>query len=139
MKYEKEFDVIIEQFNASSLSKSEWTHSAHLMVAFWHIKNYNFNDAICQLRSKIILLNHFHGTANNGHSGYHETLTIFWGKVIALYLKNNSTYSFEESVNHFLTSSLASKNYPFDFYKKEELLSPEYRAVYHEPSLHLKN
>lgn len=128
------FDLLIQQFNLSTLSKAEWTHEAHLLVALWHIKHYGLADAICQLRSKIILLNHFHGTANNKQSGYNETLTVFWSQVIDKYLKENSG-SFEELVNRFLVSASASKTFPFEFYKKEELLSPDYRAVYHKATI----
>ncbi|MBC7487146.1 MAG: hypothetical protein H7282_10390 [Cytophagaceae bacterium] len=129
------FDALIEKFNLTSLEKSAWTHDAHLIVALWHIKNLEFADAICQLRSKIILLNHFHGTSNTKETGYHETLTVFWAKTIAAYIKKHPTFSFEETVDSFLNSSFAIRELPFEFYKREEILSSDYRAVYHESTL----
>ncbi|MDF2456863.1 MAG: hypothetical protein K0R51_2856 [Cytophagaceae bacterium] len=134
MDNEKNFDSLIEQFNSNTLPKSEWTHSAHLIVGLWHITTCDFSDAVCQLRSKIISLNKFHGTVNDGQSGYHETLTVFWLKVMHEHIKHNPSYSFGESVTTFLNSPLASREYPFEFYKKEDLLSSDYRAVYHEPT-----
>ena len=126
---------IVDQFVQSSLPKNEWTQQAHLTVAIWHLKNYSFDDAVCRLRSGIILLNKFHGTENNYKSGYHETLTIFWCKVISCYIEINPGKNIEELISGFLSSKLAARELPFNFYVKEEVLSSAFRAVYHEPTL----
>jgi len=126
---------LIEKFNKTTLPKSEWTHHAHLTVALWYVDNYEFYDAICRLRSGIVLLNKFHGTDNTDRSGYHETLTIFWAKVISIYIELNPLNSLKELHENLLRSTVANRELPFEFYLKEEILSPAYRAVYHEPTL----
>lgn len=126
---------LIEKFNTSTLPKSEWTHHAHLTVALWYLYTYEFDDAVCRLKSRIILLNHFHGTENTGRSGYHETLTVFWSKVISIYIELNPSAQLEELTDTFLNSSLADKELPFRFYSKREIMTSAYRAVYHEPTI----
>lgn len=126
---------LVEKFNQATLPKSEWTHEAHLSVALWYVDNYEFDDAICRLKSGIILLNKFHGTDNTDRSGYHETLTIFWAKVISIYIELNPLNSLKELQENLLKSTVADKQLPFHFYLREEILSSAYRAVYHEPTL----
>ena len=126
---------LIEKFNNGALPKSEWTHHANLTVALWYVDNYEFNDAICRLKSGIILLNNLHGTENTDRSGYHETLTIFWAKEISIYIELNPSSNLHELTEKFLNSELANKELPFHFYLKEEILSPDYRAVFNEPTL----
>ena len=100
-----------------------------------YLHTYEFDDAVCRLRSGIILLNSVHGTENTERSGYHDTLTIFWAKVISIYIELNPLNSLKELNENFFKSALADKELPFDFYWKEEILSSAYRAVYHEPTL----
>jgi len=126
---------LIEKFNTATLPKSEWTHQAHLTVALWYLHTYEFHDAVCRLKSGIILLNNFHGTENTDRSGYHETLTIFWAKVIAIYSELNPSCNLEELTENFLNSGLANRELPFQFYSIREILTTPYRAVYHEPTL----
>lgn len=129
------FYPLIEKFSTATLSKEEWTHHAHLTVALWYIDNYEFDDALCRLRSGIILLNKFHGTENTDRSGYHETLTIFWAKVILIYIQLNPLNSLKELHENLLKSTLADKELPFYFYSKSEILTSGYRAIFHEPTL----
>ncbi len=127
--------LMVEKFKTATLPKVEWTHEAHLIIAIWHINNHELHDAISRLKSGIIILNSSHKTENTGNSGYHETLTIFWAKVISLFLSLNKNTPTEDVVSLFLTSKLSERTLPFKFYKREELLSPEPRAIYILPTL----
>jgi len=80
-------------------------------------------------------LNKFHGTENTNVSGYHETLTIFWAKVISIYIELNPSDNLEVLTEIFLNSALANKELAFRFYSKREILSSAYRTVYHEETL----
>ncbi len=81
------------------------------------------------------MLNKAHGTTNSGTSGYHETITIFYCKVIFYFMKTQREKNLEELVNMFLNSRLVGKNLPFDFYDKKKLMTPEYRAIYHKETV----
>lgn len=131
---EQQILELIKQFNDRSLPKTGWTHESHLVVAVWHICSFDFFEAVCKLRSGIILLNSVHQTENTGNTGYHETLTIFWSKVIHAYISLNKEFTMEELVDGYINSPLAERNLPFEFYDKETLLSSGLRAVYAEPN-----
>lgn len=123
-------EFLVDKFNNQSFLKSEWTHETHLVVGIYFLKNYNFYEAVCRLKSGIILLNKSHQTSNTSDGGYHETLTIFWAKIIRTYLELRQANSIEILVNTFLNSSLADKELAFKFYDKKRLLSPHYRTFY---------
>ena len=140
MNYTKQqINFLAEQFTDHRLPKPEWTHHAHLITGIWHIHHFDFFDAICKIKSGIILLNNFHQTENTGNSGYHETLTIFWSMVIAEFITQNRNLSLEELVNTFLTSPLSERTLPFEFYTKERLMSSHSRACYNEPDIQSVN
>lgn len=127
--------LLVDKFKNKTLLKENWTHQAHLTVAVWYVKNYEFYDAICRIKSGIMNLNTVHNTENTGNSGYHETLTIFWMKIVELFVKSNINYNTEQLVNKFLKSTLSNKDLPFKFYTKELLLSVSPRSLYFEPIL----
>lgn len=130
-----QIELLAEKFRNQTLLKEEWTHHSHLIVALWFVSKYDFYEAVCRLKSGIIQLNAFHKTENTSSSGYHETLTIFWAKIIHLYISSNQQLPLVSLVNNFLNSGLSSRSLPFEFYDKNELLSSEYRCIYGEPKL----
>jgi UDP-3-O-[3-hydroxymyristoyl] glucosamine N-acyltransferase len=102
-----------ERFSNQSLSKSEWTHEAHLLVALSFLKNHNLYEALCRLKAGIILLNRAHQTTNNGNGGYHETLTVFWSNIIDLFIRMNPDTGIMETAELFFTSKLTDRSLPF--------------------------
>ena len=126
-------EELVSRFRARTLAKEEWTHEAHLTVGLWFVYHHDFFDALCQIKSGIITLNASFGGINDGNSGYHETLTVFWAKIMAEYVRLNEL-PFDETVNNFLSTPLTEKSLPFEFYERETLLSPPFRAVFHQPT-----
>jgi hypothetical protein len=125
---------LLNQFESGMLPKSEWTHEAHLRVGLAIIGQSTFDEALCRLRAGIISLNNFHQTPNTATSGYHETMTQFWARVIFLYLAQRKADSVESVVPEYLGSGLASKYLPFHFYQKEEVLGISHRARFISPT-----
>ena len=132
---ENQISELVEKFKTRKLSKADWTHHAHLTVAVWHIKNYDFFEAVCRLKSGIILLNDFHQTDNTSTGGYHETITIFWATIINIYMSMFEELSLKELTNGFLNSNLSDKNLLFKFYDKSYLMTPSLRAIHEIPTL----
>ncbi|MBY0424054.1 MAG: hypothetical protein K2Q22_00325 [Cytophagales bacterium] len=129
-----EIETLVDQFKSQSLPKAKWTHEAHLTVALWYLSYYSFEEALCYLRSGIIAYNTSVGTENSPYSGYHETFTVFWTKVIDDYLKTNKSNLLTD-FNNFLQSPWASRQLPLQYYSKELLFSTKARALYCEPDL----
>lgn len=127
---------LLAQFATLALPAADWTHEAHLWVAFGHQQQHEFYDACCRIKAGILLLNHAHGTPNHGSRGYHETLTFFWMSVLRLWREQQPEgQALAAFAGEFLHSGLASPQLPLQFYRKEELGSPAFRAFAQPPSL----
>jgi hypothetical protein len=128
---------IVNQFISCTLPKEQWTHRAHLIVCIFHLENYSVLESICLLRARIIAYNIASGGQNTTTSGYHETLTQFYVKIIDQFLKANETVSgsFSDKCKKILSSELAENNYAQKFYSKELLFSLTCRATWIEPDL----
>jgi hypothetical protein len=130
---DEEIEALMQAFRERTLSKSEWTHNAHLAAAIWFLRTYGLDEATCQLKSSIISYNLSVGGVNDGKNGYHETLTIFWLEVANFFVAQNSALSLKDCTNAFLSSTLADRALPFLFYDKNELLATPARARYLAP------
>jgi hypothetical protein len=67
-----------EAFCGCTLPEKEWTHRAHLRVAWLFSSRHPLDEAHILMRVGIIRLNAFHGLVETPARGYHETLTRVW-------------------------------------------------------------
>ena len=118
---------MVSKFSDRSLPKSKWNHQAHLLVGLWHNVNYEFDEALNLVKSKIKAYNISVGTLNTEAAGYHETLTIFWMIVTKTFLLKHPSLPIEDACHLFLYSEKASKTHPNDFYSKDLLFSEKAR------------
>lgn len=69
------------------------------------------------------------------NSGYHETITMFWVKMIQKSLVTNSTNnSFLENANN-LVNLYENSALPFEYYNRNFLMSESARKNWVEPDL----
>lgn len=128
--------IIATQFESKILPKEQWTHSAHIAVAFFQLDKYkNFEKTLSKLRKLIKEYNISVGTENNDNSGYHETLTIFWLKVVWEYCETENQTDINKLYNTFLKTVLASSKLPTKFYSNELLFSKTARQIWTDPNL----
>jgi hypothetical protein len=80
---EEKLDAFLDQFFGCALPKAEWTHAAHVTLAASLLHESDVNTVLPKVRHAIRSHNEAVGTQNNDSSGYHETLTIFWLRVVA--------------------------------------------------------
>jgi hypothetical protein len=128
-----EIEEFISQFNAQILPLSAWTHEAHLTVACWFLHQYSQAEAACYIRSGIITYNKAVGTANTPQKGYHETITVFWIKIISNYIETYKKDDLLVLCNDFLNSEYATRDYLLNFYSRELLFSAQARGFWTEP------
>lgn len=118
------------------MSKQDWTHEAHLLVACYYLYTYTEWEALIFLRSGIITLNRSQKVENSPNSGYHETLTCFWVKLIAFFMKKyKAGRSLEEVCQLFLHSPFANTAIALEFYSKDHLFTTQARASWVEPDI----
>ena len=129
-------DDLAAHFVAATLPKGEWTHVAHLMVGAWHVHHYGPADALTRLRAGIRRLNDAHGTPNSPTSGYHETITVAYVRVITRFLADcPAAMPLAERVAKLVAGPLVAKDMLFQFYSRERLMTPTARAEWVEPDL----
>ena len=79
---EEHLDDFLKAFEHGTWPKQHWTHAAHITVAACYLYAYPLELATDRMRLGIRHYNHCVGTANTDHSGYHETLTVFWMAIV---------------------------------------------------------
>jgi glycosyltransferase involved in cell wall biosynthesis len=131
-----ELDDLAARFVAGTLPKAEWTHLAHLKVGAWHVDRYGPAGALIRLRARIRRLNDIHGTVNSASSGYHETVTAAYVRLLAAFLEScPAGMPLEKRVGRLVSGALADKNVLFAFYTRETLMSARARAEWVEPDV----
>ena len=106
-----------------------------ITTALWFIMNTNPSDALCRIKSGIISYNLSVGGVNNGTNGYHETITVFWWKLLSLFVENHPHLNYDQMGQAFLESGYNRRDIAFDFYSKDLLLSGMARAMYLAPDV----
>ena len=132
---DEEIQMLVDGFRNRTLPASEWTHEAHLVTGLWYSYRYPELETICYLRSGIISYNIATGGENTPERGYHETLTLFWCRILQDFVKKNRTSSLVDLCNSFLNSQWSLKELPLQYYSREVLFSTKARATWVQPDL----
>ena len=126
-------DELWELFAASSLPGSDWTHEAHLRIAWMHLRQHDLDASHILMRVGIIKLNRFHQLVETPVRGYHESITRAW---LLLVRSASQRFPSERSDlfmlgagNELGTSALLG------YYSKDLLMSAAARARFIEPDL----
>ena len=129
-----EVKQLVEQFEACTLPRAQWTHAAHLTIAFWYLVCYPVTEAVVKIRSGIQAYNDSQGIKTTQDSGYHETITLFWVRLVRHYL---ATATLEGHLVTLLNELIRrfGKQLPFEYYSRDRLLSWEARQQWVEPDL----
>ena len=127
--------ALVRRFEDCTLPRAEWTHAAHLTVALWHLLQLDWPDAAAHVRARIKRYNAAHGIPATPTGGYHETLTLFWLRVVNAFLEaeRNEARALVHLANDL--AATADKGLPLAHYTRERLFSPEARAHWVEPDL----
>src|SRR5262245_46179590 len=124
-------DSLWRAFHDRALSHAEWTHTAHLRVAWLHLARYALDEAHLRMRVGIIRLNAAHGLVGTEKRGYHETLTRVW---LGLVREASRRTPCADSAS-FLAAPGLERDAPLRYYSRERLFSVAARAMYVAPDL----
>ena len=122
---EPEIDEFLAAFEGGKLPKEHWTHSAHLFTGACYVHALGEEPAIQHMRVCIKRHNESVGTANTETSGYHETITIAWIKMLKRLLRDSSPMNRAEfahlAVERFAGDrGIFGRYYEFDLVKSVE-------------------
>jgi hypothetical protein len=131
-----EIEHLISAFESCSLPRESWSHHAHLTVGLWYLVRHERREATRLIRRNIKKYNRAHGIVTTKTSGYHETITLFFIRVVSKYLNEASanTISIVELL-HGLVDAYGDRNLPLAYYSKERLMSSDARTRWLEPDL----
>ena len=129
-------DELVAAFRDATLPRAEWTHTAHLRVGAWHVHHHGATAALALLRERITRLNERHGTVNSDTSGYHETITVAYVRLIDAFLATFAPgVALDARAGALLDGPLADRAVLFRFWSREALLSVAARRAWVEPDL----
>jgi hypothetical protein len=128
--------ALVAAFRARTLTHAEWTHAAHLSVGAWYVSEHGAAEALVRLREEICRLNDAHGTVNSATSGYHETITAAFVRLLDEELARFAPdVPLDRRIEGMLAGPLGSSRVLLAFWSKEVLMSPRARAAWVEPDL----
>jgi hypothetical protein len=126
---------LIRAFESGALPRERWTHHAHLAVGLWYLSHFPEEDAMEFIREGIKRYNLAVGIANTRTSGYHETITLAWARLVKHLLSEKSAPEDSLSIYHSLLSRFDDRNTLLRYYSRDRLMSDEARATWVEPDL----
>ena len=130
-----EIEKLIQGFERGTLLRSEWTHCAHLTVACWYLVCYPVSEATRLIREGIQKYNNAVGIVTTRESGYHETMTLFWIRMVSSYLSQVTLECSLVGLVNDLVDRYGNAHLPFEYYSRDRLMSWEARADWVEPDL----
>jgi hypothetical protein len=122
-------ESFIRTFQNGSLSRSEWTHFRHLVMALWYLRRHDRDEATRLIREGIQRCNERQGN----FTGYHETITLAWVAVIERFLAVRALDLPVSVLAGQLLRQCSDKHYLLRFYSRERLLSDEARERWLPP------
>lgn len=139
MKYttENELSSVVESFESGTISREDWGHAEHLIVASFYLSKNDLDAAYHKMRGGIFNLLKAFKVDLSKEMPYHETLTIFWLRTIEDFRKTTNACS-EFEICCEITKSF-DKHYPLKFYSRELLFSDAARAEFVEGDLQNQN
>jgi hypothetical protein len=130
-----EIEAIVRGFESCAMPDSEFSHRAHMVVAlsYLYLSQLSVRQAAERMRAGLYrFLDHY----GNDRQKYHETITLFWIKLVRGFMNRAGTRG-----RHLagLASDLAATHPDsrliYAYYSKELLSSDEARTSWVEPDL----
>jgi len=124
----------LRRFEDHNLPHAQWTHRAHLKVAYLYLLKLPYPEALERLRTGIQAYNAAHGIQDTPTGGYHETMTQVWLQLVSAALHQ---FGPAESADAFFDAQtqLSDKRTPLLYYSRDRLMSAEAKRSFVTPDL----
>lgn len=128
-KSDDEIHMLVSAFESCSFHPSEFRHYQHLTVALWYVWHFSPDEASRKMIEGIRRL-----AETYGKMGYHETITIFWLRIVSNFVTEHRQVSLATTANS-LIDRCNDKNLINQFFSAELLATPKAKAEWVEPDL----
>src|SRR5215469_2638701 len=122
-------DLFLNQFEDRSLPFAQWTHRAHLKVAYLYLTRMEFDAAAQKVCDGIRAYNAANNVPESPTSGYHQTTTMAWLHIMAATIIE---YGPAATADEFLDGQpqLTQKKILRLFYSRERFMSREAKSTF---------
>ena len=127
---------LVHAFEEATVSRDDWKHREHLIVALHYVSLYDLETATNKMRTGILnLLERGFKLDLTKEMPYHETMTVFWIRTVAKFHTTGTGDSVAAKIEEM--TKLFDKNYPLRFYTRELLFSDKARIDFVEGDIDL--
>jgi hypothetical protein len=130
-------EEFLHQFEDCSLPFENWTHRAHLKVAYLYVCKYPFDEALANMRAGIKALNATHRVPESETRGYNETTTCAMMQLVAATEAAYGATFPTPTADDFCDThpQLLNKHVLRLFYSPERRMHPDAKSQFIEPDL----
>ncbi len=129
-KDDTEISELVSAFEKCAFHPSAFRHHQHLAVALWYVSNFPCEEATERMKLGIRRL-----AETYGKTGYHETITIFWLKVVKEFFDHHHAAASLAEIANQLANRYADKTVISDYYSSGVIDSAQAKAEWVEPDL----
>lgn len=135
MRYKDETEIaeVVRGFEEATISRDKWKHPEHLTVALYYLTSLDIDAATVKMREGIFKLLNVFEVDLTKEMPYHETLTVFWMRTVAVFNESKNGSSLVDKANELVARF--DKDHPLKYYTRELLFSDRARAKFVEPDL----
>ncbi len=119
-------DELLAWFETGEMPLEHWDHAAHLRVAAWAVTH--LDEPLPWMRTRLHRLLAHHGIETTKESGYHETITAAWLRLVAWQLQQ------DPSIEAMLTA-YADKRHLLRYWSRDVMMGWEARERWVEPDV----
>ena len=136
MRFSSDSEIveIVRAFESAAISRDNWKHAEHMIVALYYLETEGFVTACEKMKSGILnLLVAGFKVDLSKEMPYHETITRFWMDTLDQFRRSKPIKTLNAKANEML--EVFDKDYPLRFYSRAKLFSDEARVGYVPPDL----
>jgi len=129
-----EIEAVVHGFENCTTPDSEFDHRAHLTVAlsYLHLYKLTIPEATERMRAGLYRFLDHHG---HDRQKYHETITLFWIKLVQSFLERTDASSSVADLANEMNDLYGNSQFIYNYYSKERLSSDEARKGWIEPDV----
>ena len=130
-------DELLNAWADCTLPLAQWTHRAHVRVAFTLLRRHPFGEALARMREGIQAYNRHHDVPESPTSGYNETTTHAFLHLVAATMSAYSAALPTPDADSFCDAhpQLQTRHALRLFYSPQRRMDPRAKAEFLEPDL----
>ena len=122
---------LVRRFEDCTLTPADFSHCLHLTVALWYLAHAPLAEAAARVRQGLLRFIAHHQAGDK----YHETITLFWLKLVQHYLKDAGAERPLPELANELCARFGDSRLIFAHYSQALIQTPDAKANWVEPDL----